>query len=130
MSRVSALTALLLILTGCGEPAGTACQITGSGFHASDPCRHKCLSRWAISCPNGERITPNVCTGSFTCTPGSCPEGQVCYHDDDPFDDRSFCVPETVCGELSDNALRRWEVDTLHRQGVIRQDRLEKPSQI
>ncbi len=103
--------------------SGTPCQITGDGFHASNPCRHKCLSRWSLACPDQTRVTPNVCTGAFACTPGSCPAGQVCYHDDDPFDDRTFCVPDNVCGDLSQPELTEWELSTLARQKDIIEQR-------
>lgn len=113
------VTVTLLWIAGCGDPAGTPCNITGSGFHAKDPCRHQCLSRWSLTCPDDTQITPAVCTGPFDCTPGSCPDGQLCYHDDDPFDDRSFCVPKDVCGTLSADAAAAWELETRARQESV-----------
>ena len=118
--------AVALTLSGCGEPVGNPCEITGDGFHAKDPCRHQCLSRWSLLCPDQQRITPNVCTGTFACSPGSCPEGQLCYHDDDPFDDRSFCVPDKVCGTLTAAAASAWERATLARQQDVIGQREEK----
>ena len=127
--RILTVSVLLpLALGGCGEPAGTPCQITGDGFHAKDPCRDKCLSRWSLTCPDQQRITPNVCTGAFACQPGGCPEGQLCYHDDDPFDDRSFCVPDNVCGALTPAAASAWERATLARQQDVIRQREQKQS--
>ncbi len=113
-------------LFSCGDSAGEACQIAGSGFHASDPCRHKCLSRWKITCPDGQRVQPNQCTGTFDCAPGSCPSGQVCYHDNDPFEDRSFCVADRICGPADTETLKRWEMQTKARQVQVRLEREEK----
>ena len=120
------LLALPAILFACGEPVGTECEISGSGFHAKDPCRHKCLSRWQLTCPDDQDITPNTCSGSFSCQPGSCPDGQVCYHDDDPFDDRSFCVAVSTCGDLSPEQQSAWELKTLARQEEVRKEREAK----
>lgn len=117
---------LLLSLSGCGDPAGTPCTTTGSGFTASHDCRHRCLSRWQLTCPSGERITPSLCTGTFDCEPGGCPDGQVCYHDDDPFDDRSFCVVKTICGPLGEEELAQWELDRVNLQADVRAKREEK----
>lgn len=113
----------LAALVACGDPPGSPCEITGSGFHARDACRHQCLSRWSITCPDGERITPGVCTGRFGCEPGGCPEGQLCYHDDDPFDDRSFCVPDDVCGPLDAGGARAWELERVAAQADVRAER-------
>ena len=117
---------ITLLLAGCGNPAGTPCEIKGSGFTASHDCQHRCLSRWTVVCPDDHRVTPGTCSGSFECAPGSCPDGQVCYHDDDPFDDRSFCVMANTCGNLSDSALRDWELKTVARQNEVITARIEK----
>jgi hypothetical protein len=119
-----ALHRTLFILT-TPPPTGRNCPSPG-GFHASDDCRHKYLSRWSIACPDGSRITPNTCTGRFDCEPGSCPDGQVCYHDDDPFDDRSFCVMADSCGPLDTDALGRWERDGVTAQEAVQAARAEK----
>ena len=118
--------AFTLLLVGCGKPVGTPCQISGSGFTASHECRHQCLSRWTVTCPDGSRVTPGTCSGAFECTPGSCPEGQVCYHDNDPFDDRSFCLMANTCGVLSTTALQDWEHLSVARQHEVITARLEK----
>ena len=115
--------ALSIALSGCGHPAGTACQIRGSGFTASHDCAHRCLSRWTITCPDGTRLSPNTCSGAFDCTPGSCPAGQVCYSDDDPFEARSYCVMADTCGTLDPAALHAWELDTLDRQTAVLAER-------
>lgn len=124
--RLWALLVLVGLLGACGDPAGTDCEIAGSGFHAKDPCRFKCLSRWQVICPGDRSITPSTCSGAFDCEPGSCPDGQVCYHDDDPFDDRSFCVMATTCGDLSPQELSAWELSTQARQQEVRREREEK----
>ena len=64
-------------------------------------------------------VTPNTCSGAFGCTPGSCPNGSVCYADDDPFDDRSFCVAADTCGSLDAAALADWERRSLARQKAV-----------
>ncbi len=122
--------ALLLVglVCACGEPVGSPCQIVGDGFHARDACAHRCLSRWSITCPGGEAVVPGVCSGDFGCSPGSCPSGQVCYHDNDPFDDRSYCLPADVCGAQSADVLTRWERRTLDRQEEIRAARRAPPA--
>lgn len=124
MKRKAALFLLVvlgLLIGACGQPIGTACQISGSGFHAKDPCANKCLSRWAVNCPDGSRLTPNVCTGKKDCTPGSCPQGQACYSFDDPFDERSYCIPESACGSpLSAGQRLRWEEDSANTAAQMR----------
>lgn len=112
---------LLLLGGGCGHPAGTACQITGSGFTASHDCATKCLSRWTVNCPDGTRVTPAVCAGASGCEPGGCPSGQVCYHFDDPFDVVSYCIPDDVCGELTGAATHQgWEQDSKQAAAALR----------
>ena len=111
--RMASLMLCMLLLAACGKPAGSPCSISGSGFSASHDCATKCLSRWAVNCPDGSRITPGVCAGRKDCNPGSCPDGQACYAFDDPFEERSYCLPENVCGApLSADARLRWEQDS------------------
>ncbi|MCR9094075.1 MAG: hypothetical protein NXI30_07650 [bacterium] len=110
---------MLFALVGCGDPVGTPCEIVGDGFHARHDCEHRCLSRWQITCPSGAAVTPDTCSGAFGCTPGSCPSGSVCYADDDPFDDRSFCVVADACGPLDAAALADWERRSLARQKAV-----------
>lgn len=120
------LMALLTVLAGCGNPVGTPCMIEGDGFHARHDCATKCLSRWAVNCPDGDRILPKVCAGASGCQPGSCPQGQVCYHFDDPFEERSYCVPDNICGALPDaNARRLWETESRDAAAAMR-SRYEK----
>ncbi len=107
------LIASAALLTACGQTVGTECEISGSGFHAKDPCAHQCLSRWSVNCPNDLRISPKVCTGKAGCTPGSCGPGLACYSFDDPFEERSYCVPDKLCGDdLSPAQLLQWEHDS------------------
>lgn len=107
------LTLTVLLLAACGKPAGSPCSITGDGFTARHNCATKCLSRWTVNCPDGSKLTPNVCAGRQDCTPGSCPENQACYSFDDPFEKQSYCVPDTVCGAPMTPAARaRWEQDS------------------
>lgn len=118
---------LLLTLAACsGDPAGTPCETVGSGFTASHDCKHRCLSRWSVTCPNGDKVVPNTCSGSFECSVGSCPDGQVCYFDDDPFDDRSFCVMANTCGDATSDELRRWELQTRAVQAEVIADRADR----
>jgi len=118
---VCLLIGLGALLGACGQPVGASCMITGSGFTAKDPCANQCLSRWSLRCPDGSRLTPNVCTGKQGCTPGSCPQGQVCYSFDDPFEERSYCIPDNLCGGAPTSAqLRHWERDSAARAAAIR----------
>ncbi len=115
------LVCAAVILGACGKPVGTPCTITGSGFHARQDCATKCLARWNVACPDGTRVLPNVCAGRETCQPDSCPKGQFCYHFDDPFDERSYCIPDDVCGAPPSAELRlRWETDSLERAAATR----------
>ncbi|MEZ5550016.1 MAG: hypothetical protein R3E82_03930 [Pseudomonadales bacterium] len=109
----------LLLLGSCGHPAGTPCEIQGSGFTSSHDCAHQCLSRWQIACPDGSRVTPNTCSGAFDCSPGSCPDGQVCYADDDPFEARTYCVMADTCGNLNDETRGTWERESLEHQRTL-----------
>lgn len=105
----------MLMLAACGDPIGSPCDFVGSGFTASDNCRHFCLEHRSISCPDGERINPHVCSGKRQCNPGGCPGGQVCYHVDDPFNRESYCVPDDICGPQSPEVLGIWEKATLKK---------------
>jgi hypothetical protein len=115
------LMVLVLMVSGCGRPAGSACLFEGSGFTASDPCATRCLSHWDIACPDGTVVHPKVCAGKKDCTPGSCPDGQVCYAFDDPFEDRRYCIPDNVCGVLPDAAARaHWEQAAAQKAAATR----------
>jgi len=103
---------LVVVITGCGDPVGSPCNIRGSGFTASHNCSNRCLFYQKIQCPDGSEITPEVCSGNQGCVPGGCPSGQACYHEDDPFEERSYCVPADICGELPESALRDWEQES------------------
>lgn len=119
--RVAGLVALLVLLAGCGDRAGAPCEITGSGFTASHDCSSKCLSRWAVYCPDETKVLPKMCAGREGCTPGSCPDGQLCYAFDDPFDERTYCVPDTVCGAAPDvPTVRLWEERSFERAEAMR----------
>lgn len=121
VGRTSGVLTLCFMLPGCGAPAGTACSITGSGFTASHDCATKCLSRWSVNCPDGTRVQPAVCAGKEGCSPGGCPDGHACYHFDDPFELRSYCIPDTVCGPAPDAATRaRWEQDAMAVAAAMR----------
>jgi hypothetical protein len=119
--RTAGVLALCFVLPGCGEPAGTPCSITGSGFTASHDCATKCLSRWSVNCPDGSRVQPAVCAGEEGCKPGDCPDGQICYHFDDPFEVQSYCIPDTVCRAATDAAARaRWEQEAMAVAAALR----------
>ena len=104
---------MCLLLAGCGDPIGTSCRFQGSGFTASDNCRHRCLEHRRIVCPDGRAIRPQICSGRRQCAPGSCPGGQVCYHVDAPFELESYCVPADICGSQPAGVLKRWEQASL-----------------
>lgn len=121
LRRAVLLGCIAMLLAACGKPAGAPCKITGDGFHARHGCATKCLSRWHVICPDGSGVTPNVCAGRETCLPESCPAGQLCYHFDDPFEDRSYCIPDDVCGEsVAADVRRRWETDSAERAAATR----------
>ena len=129
--RQATFAVVLLLLNACGgDPAGEACSIEGSGFTASHDCASRCLSRWQVNCPGGERVSPQVCAGRSGCEPGTCPQGQVCYHFDDPFELRSYCIPDDVCGQLAgDDQRRRWERDSMQAAAAMRASYAERRAQ-
>lgn len=114
------VTALLLV-AGCGDNIGAACEITGSGFTAKHNCRVKCLYYNDVQCPDGSTLKPQMCSGASNCNPGSCPDGQICYSYDDPFEKESYCVPATLCGEQTDAALAAWERESRRRADATRE---------
>jgi hypothetical protein len=103
---------VLLATLRCGGAAGAPCRTTGSGFTLQSPCRSKCLDLWSVVCPNGERVSPEVCAGVENCSVGDCPEGQICYHFDDPIEVQAYCVPVSVCTDAQRAAGdgHAWEV--------------------
>lgn len=105
-----ALSLALAALLGCGAPAGAPCRSSGAGFSLRDPCRTRCLDLWTVTCPDGRTVRPPVCAGAAGCIPGQCPAGQACYHFDDPFEVRAYCLPVDVCpGAPAGPALAAWE---------------------
>lgn len=102
----------LLGLLGCGDSIGTPCQHGQGTFGLTDPCATKCLGLSSMACPDGRHIKAAVCAGTHGCTPGSCPDGQLCYAYPDPFTDHSYCVPEDVCGPLDATAGAAWEAQS------------------
>ena len=118
--------AVLLCLAGCGDPIGTPCAIQGSGFHASDDCRYRCLQYRGINCPDGSAVNPHICSGEERCAPGSCPQGQICYHIADPFNEESYCVPADVCGSVDQSRLSQWESDSAAAAQALRLEYLER----
>ena len=114
---VRALTYSLILLLGglggCGDPIGSPCEFQGSGFTASDNCRHRCLQHRTIHCPDGTEIKgPRVCSGPTQCDPGTCGEGEACYHTRDPFKKQSHCVQTSLCGDLAEGTVNQWEADS------------------
>ena len=110
-----------------GDPVGESCRITGSSFFASHDCTHKCLQHRQIICPSGDRIRPKVCSGKADCDPGNCPDGQVCYTIDDPYNRESYCVHNDICGApLNDADARQWERESRDRAVETRRRRAEK----
>ena len=112
----------------CGKGVGEPCQITGSGFHARDPCRSKCLSRWAVTCPDGRDTVLEICAGESGCTPGSCASGQACYTFNDPFEERSYCLPDNACGQVSAESVVLWERTSQDRAAATRAKYQQKKS--
>jgi hypothetical protein len=116
---------LLAIVTAgaCGAPAGAPCTTEGSGFSLSSPCATKCLDLWKVRCPGGAIVSPQLCAGEEGCTPGSCPDGQACYHFEDPFEVRAYCVPVSACAGLGAGSARvAWERESEARAARVRQN--------
>jgi hypothetical protein len=110
-----------LLSASCGRPVGSACAIEGSGFTARDVCSTQCLSRWTVQCPEGDAVMPQVCAGRASCQVGGCPDGQACYHFDDPFAEVSYCIPDNVCGAApAPDARLRWERSARDRAAEVR----------
>jgi hypothetical protein len=110
-----------LWLVGCGQSAGAPCAFKGDGFQSRHNCATQCLARWDVRCPDGSDLRPAVCAGRKGCTPGSCPDGQVCYSFDDPFEEVSYCIPDNVCGAATSiDLLRRWEQDSADKAAASR----------
>ena len=120
------LVAIPLLTAGCGDPIGSACQFTGSGFQASDNCRHRCLQYRPISCPGGQQINPHICSGRRDCTPGSCGTGELCYTVEDPFNLESYCVPADVCGALTPSTIAEFEAASQSKAERLRAAYTEK----
>lgn len=110
LASFAVLQMVIALLVSCGSTSGTPCETVGSGFTASHDCRHKCLSRTAIVCPDESRTLPKLCSGQLGCAPGGCEEGEVCYSVNDPFEQVSFCIPESVCGPMNPQEKTAWEV--------------------
>ncbi len=114
--RAALLLGLLSALSACGQPAGTACSVKGSGFSLRDSCSTRCLSLSTMVCPDTTRVSPAVCAGRKGCKPGSCPADQVCYSFEDPMEEVSYCVPANVCPSATDAAARaQWEQESAAR---------------
>ncbi|MCA9547852.1 MAG: hypothetical protein KC613_25785 [Myxococcales bacterium] len=88
----------LLGLAGCKD-VGDACSVSGDGFTRRDPCaalsENICLN-WEITCPDGQRLTPNECVGAVCGEGGDCPNGQICLQID-AFPQNSRCVKADLC---------------------------------
>lgn len=117
---------LTMLAAGCGRQVGEPCVFQGSGFTASDPCATRCLSHWRIRCPDDSMVSPQQCAGRSGCMPGGCPDGQACYHFEDAFETRSYCVPDQVCGPLTAPGRQAWEQAALQRAQALRADRQER----
>ena len=119
LAMISLLATALLTACG-GDPIGAPCEFKGSGFSAGDNCRYRCLDTRQIICPDGSSLRPSQCSGASGCEPGGCPDGQVCYAIDDPFNRESYCVPADLCGGLSPAALDGWEQESFERAAATR----------
>ena len=117
--KILITTSFLVLMSACGNPSGSFCEIEGSGFTASHDCRYQCLSRTAVVCPDGNKILPKQCSGKPYCRPGTCGSGEACYTVTDPFESKSYCVSISICEQknsLSENLspqavrdIRAWE---------------------
>lgn len=126
MNRLLALFIPWLLVACAGDPAGSACEFRGSGFHASTNCKYRCLETRTIECPGGDSIRPAVCSGETGCQPGDCAQGAVCYSVQDPFNDESFCIPADLCGDFSDARYAAWEEEKQASAAALRAEYAEK----
>jgi hypothetical protein len=117
-----ALLFVALLSVACGDPVGHPCARRGDSFLARDNCISKCLQLWTVICPNEDSIHPSVCAGRKGCDVGGCPDGQACYHFDDPFDVVAYCIPAELClgASSSADALRDWETRAEERAAATR----------
>ena len=92
------LSLLFVVLTGCPLSPGDPCTTSGSGFTRTDRCSTQCID-WDITCPDGSRTTPGVCSGTdCTTNPNACTGGWSCVQVNAT---DSECLPPTVCGGLA-----------------------------
>ncbi len=118
---VAALLALAT-LVACGDPIGTPCEFTGSGFHARDGCSGICLQVRPIVCADGEVVREDICSGATGCVAGDCPDGQRCYRGTH---DRSMCVPESLCEAWADSGVHGPVLESDAEIAAARAKRLE-----
>ncbi len=100
------------------------------GFGFDDPCRNQCLELEDVTCLDGSTVRKAVCSGRQGCNPGSCPDGQLCYAFEDPFEEESYCIPDDICGVPPAPAEQRlaWERESRSRSDAVRA-RFEKRSE-
>lgn len=99
---LAGLITALAWLVACGDPIGTPCEFTGSGFQARDGCRGICLQVRPIVCADGAIVREDICSGATGCVAGECPSGQRCYRGTH---DRSMCVPDTMCDAWAESGV-------------------------
>lgn len=88
------ISALLLLLTGCDNPApGEACVVTGDGFTRQDPCADTCVA-WDVTCPDGSSTTPDVCSDGACSTDEDCGDGWLCLQINMTDGE---CLPADIC---------------------------------
>lgn len=89
------LLSLVLPLASCASAPGVDCQASGEGFQRRDSCGGdgRCLA-FAITCPDGEEVTPNVCEGDECSSDDDCQAEWVCAGTGST---TSNCVPAAVC---------------------------------
>jgi len=93
-STVLALSLIILSCRPIGKP-GEACTVTGDGFTRKDSCGTTCIN-WAITCPDGSQVEPNVCAGDYCADGGVCPDGFHCLVVDS-VPDNARCLPVDSC---------------------------------
>lgn len=95
MRIIAVIFALSALALGCEKTVGEFCEVSGDGFTRRDPCEHVCMN-WELTCPDGQRITPNECAGAPCGQDGVCPDGLVCLQIDSvPANAR--CVAADLC---------------------------------
>ncbi len=94
MKTTLILAAFISLLGGCKD-VGDHCEVNGDGFSRADPCSKMCIE-WEITCPGGQQVNPEQCSGGLCASDDDCESDQICLQIDS-FADNSRCMMASVC---------------------------------